>query len=197
VGVIDPSRFNDPLALRIDWTPAKKGGTNIEIQRLEPNESGGMHFVAAPMTLVMGWMCLLLGVVTIAAMGPFSIEDGIPTLNLYKKPLIALCGGLAFIAIGKWTLHVANLRNEFNTISGHYIQGKQQPLRLSEIHALQLLGERVRGYEHWFNSYELNLVLRSGQRINVVDHGNLDRLYSDAKNLARLLDKPLWDVTAK
>lgn len=195
--MIDPSRFNDPLALRINWTPAKKGGTSIEIQRLEPSASGGMHFVAAPVALVMGWMCLLLGLVTIAAMGPFSLEDGIPTLNLYQKPLVALCGGLAFTVIGAWTLHVANLRNEFNTISGQFTQGKSPPLRLSEIHALQLLGERVRGHKTWFTSYELNLVLHSGQRVNVVDHGNLDRLYSDAKNLSALLDKPLWDVTAK
>jgi len=193
----DPSCFNDPVALRTQWTPLKKGGVSIETQRLERSEFGGMHFVPSPVALVLGWACQLFGVGTIGFFGPFSIEGGIPTLNLYQKPLIALIIGVVFAGIGAWTLHMAKLRNEFDTINGEYLQGNQPPLRLSEIHALQLLGERVQGNKNSFTSYELNLVLHSGQRVNVVDHANLDRLYSDAKNLAALLDKPLWDITSK
>jgi hypothetical protein len=53
----------------------------------------------------------------------------------------------------------------------------------------------VTGNKNSYYSYELNLVLDDGSRINVVDHGNLDRLRSDAQTLSRFLDKPVWDAT--
>jgi len=36
---------------------------------------------------------------------------------------------------------------------------------------------------------------RDGSRINVVGHGNLERLRSDANRLSQFLDKPVWDAT--
>jgi hypothetical protein len=66
---------------------------------------------------------------------------------------------------------------------------------LSSIHALQLLSEFVSGSKNSYYSYELNLVLDNGSRINVVDHGNLERLRADASTLSQFLDKPVWDAT--
>ena len=72
-------------------------------------------------------------------------------------------------------------------------QGSATPL--SAIHALQLVSEHVRGNKSSYWSYELNLVLGDGSRINVVDHGNLDQLRADAQTLAGFLNKPVWDAT--
>jgi hypothetical protein len=58
-----------------------------------------------------------------------------------------------------------------------------------------LWSEFVSGSKNSYHSYELNLVLNDGSRINVVDHGNLERLRSDASTLSRFLDKPVWDAT--
>ena len=66
---------------------------------------------------------------------------------------------------------------------------------LSSIHALQLLSEFISGSKNSYYSYELNLVLHDGSRINVVDHGNLERLRSDASTLSQFLGKPVWDAT--
>jgi hypothetical protein len=57
------------------------------------------------------------------------------------------------------------------------------------------LSEFVSGSKNSYYSYELNLVLDDGSRINVVDHGNLERLRSDANALSQFLDKPVWDAT--
>lgn len=46
--------------------------------------------------------------------------------------------------------------------------------------------------DYW--SFELNLVLTSGERINVVDHGNLGRVRADAKTISALLGCKLWDA---
>ena len=44
-------------------------------------------------------------------------------------------------------------------------------------------------------SYQLNLVLENGSRINAVYGGDLDHLRKDAKRLAEFLKVPLWDAT--
>ena len=53
------------------------------------------------------------------------------------------------------------------------------------------------GNKNSYYSYELNLVLEDGSRVNVVDQGNLKRLRSDAQTLSRFLDKPVWDATGR
>ncbi len=40
---------------------------------------------------------------------------------------------------------------------------------------------------------ELNLVLKDGRRLNVVDHGDQVRLRTEGLTLARYLGVPLWD----
>ena len=60
---------------------------------------------------------------------------------------------------------------------------------------MQLLSKFVSGSKSSYYSYELNLVLNDGRRINVVDHGDLKRLRSDVKTLSQFLDKPVWDAT--
>jgi hypothetical protein len=72
---------------------------------------------------------------------------------------------------------------------------------LDWIHAIQLIRESVEGGESPGNrppgylSYEINLVLRDGCRINVVDHANIYRIQQDARQLGEFLDVPVWDNT--
>ena len=44
-----------------------------------------------------------------------------------------------------------------------------------------------------YYSYELNLVLEDGARLNVVDHGDLKALQADAEILSEYLQVPVWD----
>jgi len=72
--------------------------------------------------------------------------------------------------------------------------------KLKDIHAIQLLQEYCRssnsngGGSSYF-SYELNLVLKTGKRLNVVDHGKRDVIIADAHKLASFLKVPVWDAT--
>jgi hypothetical protein len=68
---------------------------------------------------------------------------------------------------------------------------------LAQIHAVQLIPKLPKdgsGLADYY-SYEINLVTQEGSRINVVDHGDLDRIRQDARQLAQFLNVPLWDVT--
>src|SRR5689334_7608503 len=66
----------------------------------------------------------------------------------------------------------------------------------SEIHAIQIVPELVSGDESadWL-SYELNLVLHDGTRLNVVDHSKADVIRSEAQLLADHLRCKVWDAT--
>ena len=66
----------------------------------------------------------------------------------------------------------------------------------SQIYALQVVKEYVRGDETNYWSYELNLVLQEGQRLSVVDHGNLETLLDDARRVRDLLGCKLWDAAS-
>ncbi len=72
---------------------------------------------------------------------------------------------------------------------------KRKTIRLNEIASLQILKEELQGRNNSFASYELNLVLRNGERMNVVDHTALQSVRKDAQKLAEFLDVPVWDAT--
>ena len=68
--------------------------------------------------------------------------------------------------------------------------------KLKDIYALQIVREYCKGNKSSYYSYELNLVLNNGERINLVDHGNYVKLLEDAKKLSEFLGRPLWDSVA-
>ncbi len=65
---------------------------------------------------------------------------------------------------------------------------------IEQIHALQLISEYCRSDKNSYYSYELNLILEDGKRINVVDHGNLGKIRDQAATLSEFLRKPVWDA---
>lgn len=72
---------------------------------------------------------------------------------------------------------------------------------LADVYAIQLIkeyvpGSRRSGSRSPYYSYELNLVLKDGERMNVVDHGDLQRIRADAIQLGEFLGNlPVWDAT--
>jgi hypothetical protein len=91
----------------------------------------------------------------------------------------------------------------FDLISRDYYVGFRKPdshqqdklTDLNRVKALQLITEKVKGSKSRYNSYELNLILKNGSRVAVVDHGNYEQILIDAEQLAKALHVPLWDNT--
>ena len=59
----------------------------------------------------------------------------------------------------------------------------------------QLVSDDQGKYRRAQVRYELNLVLNSGERLNVVSHGDPKRIREDASTLGEFLEKPVWDAT--
>ena len=69
---------------------------------------------------------------------------------------------------------------------------------LDQIHAVQLVWKRVRcGHDpkRKYRSYEINLVLKDGSRLYVVDYGTGVGVRKNAAKLGEFLDVPVWDAT--
>ena len=201
----DPSVFDDPVALETDWAPAASGGTSFGTHRLiQPSANrvefaptlGAKAFYLLFLGLGSGLLCFQINRIRIGQTG-FSDQD----------TLVPILVGAVFAVAGACLYWFGTTPRVFDQRLAAYWRGRRVPTPmdlvergdssapLSSIHALQLLSEFVSGSKNSYYSYELNLVLNDGSRINVVDHGNLDRLRSDASTLSRFLDKPIWDAT--
>ncbi len=65
---------------------------------------------------------------------------------------------------------------------------------LDDVHSVQIISEYCRSDKSSYYSYELNLVLNDGGRINVIDHGCIRTMREDFAALAKFLNKPVWDA---
>jgi hypothetical protein len=175
----DPSGFGDPIAGKTQWTPLVPGGANFathtlvlqEGARVEMKPSTGLRLFGAAFLLA-GAGCSLAG------------------LLAPEWPLVVF--GIPFAAAGIYVLWPRTILFDGGA---RVFTGPKGQVPFSAIHAIQIIKERVTSSEdsdYW--SYELNLVLTTGDRINVVDHGNQGRVRADARTISALLGCKLWDA---
>lgn len=196
---MDPRRFGDSVALKTRWDPAAPhAGASFRTHRLVEAAPGRLEFRATAGNLGFGAVMVVAGLgASVMAITIIVTQDD------WRAIFVGLIA-LAFVAGG-----VVHLRSEmrhrvFDRGARAFWIGKKPhqippgsaaACRLSDIHALQLIDERIQTRERdeggrWrinvFHSVELNLVLKNGERIPVVDHAKLDMLRSDAARLAQL-----------
>ncbi len=209
-----PEHLTDPLAQRIEWTPLKSGGTNFRTHKLV---EVGAHQVRFQIT---GWataFCLLFiamgGGLAVGAVFA-CIEANASDDGEWFAPIFMGIMGLIFAFAGLAMLlsmrrpacfdRSCHLfwkgKEDISAVLPAELDAREDLIRLDHVHAVQILRELCtstssKGQRSHYWSYELNLVLDDGRRVNVVDHGNLPKLQEDASLLARFLDRPLWDAT--
>jgi hypothetical protein len=202
---IDPASFGDPLAEQVDWSPLSAGGANFRTHRLVPISDFRLEFRstlgARLFALVFMGFGLLAPVIvflagdlqprTVFASFPFWFGLGFAAIFLGAGAFLwrAFCSPIVFDKDAR----------EYTRKKRLFRGGKDAefPVDLQRIRGIQVLREWVSGSESSYYSYELNLVLDDTSRAQVVDHGNRDKLVSDAEVLAAFLGVPLWDGSSK
>lgn len=190
---------DDPVARRTSWHPCKSGGTNFRTHRLVQVSPDRLEMkVTAGMVLFTG-VFILFGSAALIG-GLFAMREEGPGF------LILLAFGAVFAGVGGFFLRSASCPIVFDRRKGSFWRGRKEPdqvfdkaslktcVPLENIHALQIISEYVSGNKSSYHSYELNLVLKDAGRVNVVDHGNLERLRTDAAQLSAFLGVPVWDA---
>ncbi len=176
---IDPAKFNDPAALKTEWTPLARGGASFRTHRLVELGSEQLGMKKSLKLYLFGGVFLVIGL-TVSVFA--AVSAAWP----------ALLVGLPFTAVGAafvWprTLAFDGSMRQFTS--------RKPPVPFSTIQAIQLLKEFVRTKNSSYHSYELNLVLTDGTRVNVVDHADLPSIRADAERIRRMIGCKLWDGT--
>ncbi len=196
----EPGSMNDPVAIQTEWTPCKGGGANFCTHKLVEDTPERLHFRPTLGAILFGLVFLGVG----ALMGTILIRAIFSGAGSIGTELLFLFMGVVFGGLGAYLLWSGTRPIVFDQKLGLYWKGwgdatsgsidpTKNLVPLERIHALQIISEHCSGNETSFWSYELNLVLDDGTRINVIDHGDLERVRIDARILATRLEIPLWD----
>lgn len=191
------------LAKETDWSPLQSGGTNFKTTFLKQVARHRMQTYRA------SGMRLITGAMLLCGLGGF----GMLGYNLFGSNrfsweiVLPVCVLTIFGAIGVALLYFPRPRI-FDKQIGWFWQGsprlkqsskvsqQKNACQLDQIKALQMIDEYITssdsdGHTSNYHSYELNLVLDDGSRLNVMDHGDKDSLLADANTLSEFLGVPV------
>jgi len=201
----DPSIFNDPIAIRTQWTPAKGGGANFKTHNFVQVNTTRIIFRSSVGARIFYGIFLLMGLGFTIGFSYQQFSEG--TFNFSFASLFPSLIGFFFAVIGGLLFYFGTKPIVFEKGNGYFWKGRKNPetvynieelkscTELKNIYALQIIAEYVRGNKSSYYSYELNLVLEDATRINVIDHGNLNKIRDEVNKLSQFLNKPVWDAT--
>jgi len=207
--VDEPTRFNevpDDVLVSVDahtditteWSPLIKRGANFCTSKFVQIDANTMKSKAAAGAILFFSFFLII---------PSGILAGILGSPRNSIPILLIIVLSIMILVGITGLYSTTRPVIFDKNKGVFISGRaktdnteipnhsKKSALLDDIHALQLLSSFNPGSSNSrpYYSYELNLVLHDGERINVIAHGGLNQIRADAKSLSEFLNVPLWD----
>lgn len=196
----DPSKFDDPLAMQVEWNRIGRTNTNFKARNLNEVSPGRLEYKSSKGAMAFSLIFIVVGLIIPVwfFISQFnSAEVGVELLF----PL--LFGGL-FIGVGYFLLKSKTKPIVFDKNSGHFWTGKEDPgtgmnnqnaVRLSDVHAVQQISQFVRGDKRSYYVYETNLVLKDANRVHVTGQGgSRQSSMQDAQQIANFIGVPLWSA---
>ncbi|NBC66559.1 MAG: hypothetical protein GVY07_13015 [Bacteroidetes bacterium] len=201
------SQFDDRVAEQTDWRPLKRGGKNYGSHSLKEINPNRMEFKSSPGSFLFSSIFMIAGAF-LAYSGISGLS--VPLAQIFESnEWLPVLAGVVFFLIGGIFLKKSICPIVFDKTDGMYWKGNKAPqvdssgsktkndfVRLSQIHALQIISESVsKSNSKSYRSYELNLVLKDASRLNMIDHGKVIKVREDAEKLSAFLGVPVWDLS--
>lgn len=173
----------------VSWEPAKKGGASFKTHKMVFPDQNSIKFTGTFGAYLFGGLFFIVGICAFVA-------------GIIAFHLVPLLVGFFFSLGGFYMIDFFSIPVFFNKRIGLYWKGRQTvfqrifsnkeafSVKLEDIKAVQLVREHITSDDSSYYSYEINLVLISNERLNVVDHGHLDSALNDAAHLAEFLGVP-------
>lgn len=213
VGAIDSelkqfvaTKIADPVVLLTGWSPISRSGSNLHSYELVPMTTGRFEFHATSYFKGWGTGFIVMGLAVALLV---SIQNYSRGRFFSGQTAMVFLVAAAFAGAGWYMRFRMTLPAAFDIDEGLFWkqakarpegngnEGRKDITSLDDVHALQI----VPGYHSGdqgssgYYSYELNLVLKDGQRVGVVSSGDRYNLSRDVTRLAEFIDKPVWDAT--
>ena len=184
----------DPLAEQISWLPLRKEGATSHRTHLIVGGNGDRLEFRQTLSSRVLVLALLAAACLLPVIGGFIGLDG----DNPNGALALIATGFVFGGLGVYFFFDLRKPRVFDRQSGSFYlgphSGKDWQRPLSDIHALQIVSRYVTMHDTPdFYCHELNLVLKSGVRLNVIAHGAYEQLRDDAETLGQFLSVPVWD----
>ncbi len=212
----EKNQLNNSIVERTS-TSAMRPHVNGESRNCKINpRSTATHLQIAPI-LTLQYISLLIAIALLVCLLSILLSGNLPqlpfsnaiaTLDETTKAFIYFfgCGALCYVAV---LLRKPVRALEFNKntgvfwiekqlIFGHKV-GESAQMPIAQVCALQTLSytnprsinykNNAAGREH-----EINVVFRSGERVNIVKHRNGGAIRQDASQLATFLEVPVWNT---
>lgn len=198
---VDPSRFNDPVALKTQWSMISKGGAGFGSHKLNSVNENVLAF-----KLTWGVYLLSIAFLLIWIGGSIGFwMNG--TRDIAPYLILGVFGGA-----GVFIFFSAAKPIVFDKEKGVFVKGKlskgegdetgsSKVVKLEDIHALQVLARMMREYDsktrtyRTYMTYEMILVMHDATRKSVLCHGNRGQMLDDAETIANFLGVSVWDAT--
>ena len=195
---IDPHKFDDPVALQVDWSPVEDELLALRLKRRIHNNSPTLTFNINYTVIIVSSLSIIIfgGLFVMAIIGFISLIvqrdfDAISQSWIGFLMLFGITLTYLFTCI-RVLKRLRTKKSRFDLRSGYYMQGGRC-YPINKIHALQLITRIDRG-RYTIIAHELNLILSDGRRRNVNDHENLKLIRKHACILADYLEIPIWDA---
>lgn len=206
---IDPSRFEDPIASKTEWEPLVEGGTSFKTHSLKADSAYKIEYIPTKGAMAVCYIFIGMGLLSLILFLGQTIKNG--GLGMNADTIMPILFFVIFSGVGGFMRNQMKKPIVFDKNIGFYWKGYKAPsevfnhaeikdcLELKQIYAFQLLSERCSssssdGESSSYYSYELNIVTHDGSRFNVIDHGKVLDIRSDASTLGSYLDVPVWDA---
>ena len=178
----DKNNNTDSACNSLSWESASEGGSSFKIKSMHMKDnqvtfkkSTGFVLFHLPV-IIPGLLAFIVGV-------PFFIIEGILGMVMFMLVFGSILTGLGFYSLLKEKPFTINLN------SGEYYWGSgEKKSSISNIYALQLLSKSICNTSSPYTSFELNLALKNGERITVLDHGNYQDVKNSGERLAAILN---------
>ncbi|WP_047787863.1 hypothetical protein [Tenacibaculum mesophilum] len=182
----------DAIGQYISWDPVKGSGSNFLSERLRKTSSG-YKITSSTYMKFMAWSFFLMGLNYVA-------WSYIEFFEFSKEPLTFMQGGkMFFISGGPFVLIGVFLLFSFGAKAFLNSQKRKvlvdgEIISFQQVYALQVLSKFIQGNKSGgYHCYEVNLVTQSGERYNLLNHGDKEYLLSDMVKISRFLKVPVWN----
>ncbi|MEA4862850.1 MAG: hypothetical protein VB042_06035 [Victivallaceae bacterium] len=194
----EPSVPGDEVALKTGWKQLGRGNSCSTKLQLQVNgATGKAYFTPTYIYWLFNWIMIGFGLIMLvfrwftAGIGlhclvtpTFGVSFIVPLFWLvFIVPRVWLC----------WILRKYRIVFDFAVDKVHMPGNPGEVMEVADIHALQLLCRTGRCFSRCIG-YELNLVLKNGSRRKLIDGLNLVNIRANARELARKLKVPVWEL---